>query len=97
MNPGPRGYFRASCLNSRAKKIARLARRRHPRGVVITSLLGHDSKTSLILPIRRIELYTNAAMRENVDYYPHLGYEETGRHEEDGFQRVFFRKALDTK
>lgn len=42
----------------------------------------------------RIELYTNAVMSENIDYYPRLGYEEIGRHEEDGFQRVFFRKAL---
>lgn len=45
----------------------------------------------------RIEPYTNAAMRENIDYYPRLGYEETGRHEGDGFQRVFFRKSLGTE
>ena len=42
----------------------------------------------------RIELYTNAAMRENIEYYPRLGYKEIGRHEEDGFERVFFRKSL---
>lgn len=42
----------------------------------------------------RIELYTNAVMSENIDYYPRLGYEETGRHEEDGFERVFFHKGL---
>ncbi len=42
----------------------------------------------------RVELYTNAVMSENIDYYPRLGYEEIGRHEEDGFERVFFRKGL---
>lgn len=42
----------------------------------------------------RIELYTNAVMTENIDYYPRLGYEEIGRNEEDGFQRAFFRKGL---
>jgi hypothetical protein len=26
--------------------------------------------------------------------YPRLGYEETGRAEQDGFPRVFFRKRL---
>jgi hypothetical protein len=26
--------------------------------------------------------------------YPHLGYDETGRGEEAGFQRVFFRKRM---
>lgn len=42
----------------------------------------------------RIELYTNAVMTENIEYYRRLGYEEIGRHEEDGFQRIFFRKSL---
>lgn len=42
----------------------------------------------------RIELYTNEKMTENFGLYRHLGYEETGRREEDGFNRVFFRKLL---
>jgi GNAT superfamily N-acetyltransferase len=41
-----------------------------------------------------IRLYTHQAMHENIVLYPRLGYEETGRGEQAGFQRVFFRKTL---
>jgi len=41
-----------------------------------------------------IRLYTHQAMHENIVLYPRLGYEETGRGEQAGFQRVFFRKIL---
>ncbi len=41
-----------------------------------------------------VELYTNARMTENLQLYPRLGYAETGRRTEDGFDRVFFRKHL---
>jgi ribosomal protein S18 acetylase RimI-like enzyme len=41
-----------------------------------------------------VELYTNAKMTANLSIYPHLGYAETGRRHEDGFDRVFFRKEL---
>ena len=41
-----------------------------------------------------VELYTNAAMTENLRYYPRLGYERVGERAEDGFNRVYFRKAL---
>jgi len=43
---------------------------------------------------KRIELYTNIAMTENLVFYPHLGYRETGRRIEDGYHRVFFEKPL---
>ena len=43
---------------------------------------------------RRIELYTNEAMTENLDYYPRKGYVETHRGEQDGYRRVFFTKML---
>jgi ribosomal protein S18 acetylase RimI-like enzyme len=39
-------------------------------------------------------LYTNVKMVENVALYEKLGYEEVGRWSEDGFERVFFLKAL---
>ncbi len=42
-----------------------------------------------------LRLYTNAAMRENVRLYRRLGYVETGRRSEGGFERVFLRKPLD--
>jgi GNAT superfamily N-acetyltransferase len=41
-----------------------------------------------------IELYTNALMTENLAFYPRLGYEWAGRREQDGYDRVFFRKAV---
>jgi len=41
-----------------------------------------------------IRLYTNEAMTENLAYYPRHGYTETHRRQQDGFQRVFFRKRL---
>jgi ribosomal protein S18 acetylase RimI-like enzyme len=41
-----------------------------------------------------IRLYTHQRMYESAALYPRLGYEETGRAEEDGFPRVFFRKRL---
>jgi len=41
-----------------------------------------------------IRLYTHQRMYESAALYPRLGYEETGRAEEGGFPRVFFRKRL---
>lgn len=41
-----------------------------------------------------IELYTNVKMTENLALYPQLGYRETGRREEAGFSRVFYRKEI---
>jgi GNAT superfamily N-acetyltransferase len=41
-----------------------------------------------------IRLYTHQKMHENIAMYPRLGYEETGRGEQAGYQRVFFRKRL---
>jgi ribosomal protein S18 acetylase RimI-like enzyme len=41
-----------------------------------------------------VRLYTHRKMHENVAMYPRLGYEETGRGEEAGFERVFFRKRV---
>ena len=41
-----------------------------------------------------VELYTNAKMTENLRLYPRLGYAEVDRREEDGFNRVYFRKPI---
>jgi len=46
------------------------------------------------LGLPEIRLYTNAAMTENLAYYPRRGYVETRRGHEDGFDRVYFRKAV---
>jgi GNAT superfamily N-acetyltransferase len=41
-----------------------------------------------------LRLYTNAAMQENLVMYARLGWEDYGRAEQAGYQRVFFRKRL---
>ncbi|KAG8671960.1 hypothetical protein FPOAC2_05324 [Fusarium poae] len=39
-------------------------------------------------------LYTNVVMVENLALYPKMGFTETGRRTEEGFERVYFRKEL---
>jgi len=41
-----------------------------------------------------LRLYTHQKMTENVAMYYHLGWEETGRGEQAGYARVFFRKPV---
>jgi ribosomal protein S18 acetylase RimI-like enzyme len=41
-----------------------------------------------------LELYTNVAMWENVGLYAKMGFTETGRRVEEGYERVFFRKEI---
>lgn len=41
-----------------------------------------------------IRLYTHETMVENISMYRRLGYEETGRGRQAGFDRVFMRKPL---
>ena len=41
-----------------------------------------------------LRLYTNEAMNENLAFYARLGYSEYDRSSEQGFRRVYFRKAL---
>jgi len=41
-----------------------------------------------------LRLYTHVLMHENVSLYTRLGWQETGRGEQAGFQRVFMRKAV---
>ncbi len=44
--------------------------------------------------LNAVELYTNEAMTENLAMYPKLGYIEIERRQQDGFNRVFFRKPV---
>jgi GNAT superfamily N-acetyltransferase len=59
-------------------------------------LLAFAEERARGLGLREIRLYTNAAMTENLAYYPRHGYTETHRADQDGFHRVFFRKRPDT-
>ena len=43
---------------------------------------------------REIWLYTNAAMTENIGLYRRIGYQETDRVSEKGFERVYMTKQL---
>ena len=43
-----------------------------------------------------IRLYTHEKMIENIAMYPRLGYEETHRAAQAGYDRVFMRKRLQT-
>ena len=43
---------------------------------------------------RRIELFTNVKMTENLGLYPRLGYSEFDRRHEHGFDRVYFKKEF---
>jgi N-acetylglutamate synthase-like GNAT family acetyltransferase len=42
----------------------------------------------------KLFLYTNVQMNENLDFYLSLGFVETQRITEDGFERVYFEKKL---
>ncbi len=44
--------------------------------------------------LQRVFLYTNVTMTENLVFYAHLGYAETQRISEEGFQRVYMEKRL---
>ena len=41
-----------------------------------------------------LRLYTHEKMTENVAMYSRLGWQETGRGEQAGYNRVFFRKPV---
>ncbi len=44
--------------------------------------------------LRRLVLYTNEVMVENLAIYARLGYRETGRRADGGYRRVFMEKPL---
>lgn len=44
--------------------------------------------------LSRVCLYTNEKMTGNLTLYPRLGYHETERRTEHGFNRVFFEKRV---
>ena len=63
------------------------------RGIGAT-LLAFTESEARARGFDRITLYTNAAMTENIAYYPRHGYVETGRETVEDRHRVFFRKDL---
>lgn len=65
----------------------------HGRGIG-RRLIEFAEQQAAALGYRRIELYTNARMTENLELYPRLGYREFDRRTEEGFDRVYFEKRL---
>ncbi|MEO0618469.1 MAG: GNAT family N-acetyltransferase [Pseudomonadota bacterium] len=59
-----------------------------------SALVNHVENVAQAQRLGSVELYTNEKMIENVPWYLARGYEEVGRWEEDGFNRIFFRKAI---
>lgn len=57
-------------------------------------LIAFCEATAAQQNLSKVRLYTNQKMAENLAIYPRLGYVETGRRTEDGFNRVYFEKAL---
>ena len=43
---------------------------------------------------RELRLYTHQMMTENIALYSRTGWTETGRADQNGFARVFFRRAV---
>ena len=58
------------------------------------ALLDFVAREAAARGLPELRLYTNARMTENLALYPRLGWTEFDRRREDGFDRVFFRKAV---
>ena len=57
-------------------------------------MLAFAERAALDARYNAIRLYTNAAMTENIELYSRIGYVETHRIVEKGFQRVYMAKPL---
>lgn len=66
---------------------------RHGQGIGRTLMQFAEQEASR-RGYSEIRLYTHETMTENLAMYPALGWQETGRGEQAGYQRVFFRKRL---
>ncbi|GAA2384030.1 GNAT family N-acetyltransferase [Dactylosporangium salmoneum] len=60
-----------------------------------SALLAFAEAHGRSLGLPEVRLYTNAAMHENLAYYPRHGYTETHRSSSSGFHRVYFVKRLE--
>jgi len=57
-------------------------------------LLSYVETEAVAKGLSAVNLYTNEVMVQNIKWYQRLGYQETERRQDNGFNRVFFRKAL---
>jgi ribosomal protein S18 acetylase RimI-like enzyme len=80
----PDAYFIDSVAVEPARQGRRLGR----------ALIAHAAATARRLGLPAVRLYTNVAMTENLALYARLGFVETHRAREDGFDRVYLRCDL---
>lgn len=57
-------------------------------------LMEHAEAEAQRLGLHQMDLYTNAAMRENLVLYAQLGWNMAETRHEAGFERVYFTKTL---
>lgn len=57
-------------------------------------LMKHAETLAKTQGLFSLTLFTNVKMHENIAMYTKMGFRETGRRNEDGFDRVFFQKDL---
>lgn len=57
-------------------------------------LVAHAEAEARDAGLQRLRLYTHVLMTENHTLYAHLGFRETHRATEKGFERVFMEKPL---
>jgi len=67
------------------------------RGGIGSALLAFAEDQGRQAGLSEVRLYTNVAMTENLSYYLHQGYRETYRAVQDGYQRVFLSKSINTQ
>lgn len=57
-------------------------------------LIGEAEAAAARLRLPEVRLYTNVLMAENLALYLRLGFEETHRAQQDGYERVFLRRRV---
>ncbi len=57
-------------------------------------LMDHAEDMARAQGLAAVTLFTNEKMHENITLYRKIGFTETSRKTEDGFNRVFFRKNV---
>lgn len=58
------------------------------------ALMEHFETKARQQGLTLLELYTNEKMTENMALYAHLGFSVSERRQEDGFNRIYFRKTI---
>jgi ribosomal protein S18 acetylase RimI-like enzyme len=66
----------------------------HHRQGLGSLLLDFADRETLRLGLKSVNLFTKAAMVNNLEFYRRRGYSETGRCDDDGFSRVFYTKNI---